>query len=131
MKLTKSQTVVAIVSILIFLISMAVALVSGLVESLKFWSPFLNFFFSAFLGFSVLCYFIAFLRGKPFYFFLAALLLILCVIYAFIMLSVPWWAVLIVCITIAAVSALLSFIISGDNTEGIALNARKEENEKK
>ena len=126
MKLTKKQTIAAIFSILIFVAATTLSLLSGLVEGFKFWIPILNFFFFLFLGFSVLFYVCAFVKAHSFFYFLGCVLILPCFIYASIMLRLPWWAVIIVAITVIAVTIAISFIIAGDNTEGVSLNARED-----
>lgn len=131
MKLSKNQKIVAVFSILIFLLSMTLALLSGLVEGFKFWIPILNFFFFLFLGFSILFYVCATVKTHSFYYFLGCALIIPCFIYAAIMFALPWWAVLIIAFTVIAITVGVSFLIAGDNTEGVSLNSGNDEKIKK
>ena len=131
MKLTKKQTIAAIFSIIIFVAATTLSLMSGLVEGFKFWIPILNFFFFLFLGFSILFYVCAFVKAHSFFYFLGCVLILPCFVYAAIMFKLPWWAVVIVAIMVVAVTIGISFIVAGDNTEGIALNAREDDKNKK
>ena len=130
MKLTKNQTIVAVCSMLIVILSTTLTLVTGLVEKYRFWIPALNFFFFLFVGFSVLFYVCAFVKGNSFHFFLGCVLMIPCIVYVLIMVRLPWWAVLIIAFTVVAVTIGLSFIRAGDNTEGVSLNARENDGKK-
>jgi len=123
MKNSKKRVVFLSIIAVLVVLSTVIALVSGLVPSLKFWIPILNFFLILFGGVSVVYYAFAFVYKKAFYFFLGCVFIVPCIIYALIMLALPWWAILIVCIAVPLLTALLSYIFAGNGTESISKNS--------
>lgn len=143
MKMNKNNKINLILAMMVFIVSLVLAICNGVMEELKFGIPVVNFFFYLFTGFALISYGIAIKNKKPQYFFLGAILATLCVIYLFILLKIVWWIILLSCIVVIALSILLSYLIAGNQTEDIALNkspeyknykerqAEKEEKERK
>ena len=127
MKLYKGQKIVALFSIVILLAAATVAILSGLVEGFKFWMPILNFFLFVLLGFSVLCYALAFIKKSTPNFFIGCVLLLPCMIYSFIMFALPWWVIIIALFAVIAVSILLSLLVAGNMTEGVVTDRKTED----
>ena len=123
MKTGKKRVVFLSLIAVIVVLATVIALLSGLVPSMKFWIPILNFFLILFGGISVVYYVFAFVYKKAIYFFLGCIFIIPCIIYAFIMLSLPWWAIVVVCIAVPLLTALISYIVAGNGTESISKNS--------
>jgi len=125
MKITKKQLVVGIVSIAIFVCSLALMLLDVFVP-LNIWThPVLTFLFALFVGFGVLTFVLAILNRLPWYFFLSAILLGLALLYVLLQ-YVKIWIALIIVIVFIAIVPIISFIVAGNKTEDIALNKSSE-----
>lgn len=121
MKITKKQFAVAIISMAILIVSLAITLADALVP-LNFWiHPVLTFFFCAFVGFGILLIALGFIKSSPWYFFLSSILIGLALFYAMAQ-YLEWWLGLIIVGVIWIILATLSIISAGNGTEDIALN---------
>ena len=73
MKNSKKRVVILSVFAVLFALSAVFAILSGLVDGMKFWIPILNFFLFLIGGTSIIYYVLAFVFKKAFYFFLACI----------------------------------------------------------
>lgn len=107
--------------ITILMLSLVFALLDALIP-LKIWiHPALNFLFALCIGFGIMTLVLAFAKKSPWFFFLSATLLGLAFFYV-LMQYIAWWIVLIILVVVLAIFAVVSIIISGNQTENIALN---------
>ena len=121
---SKRNIVLGVVSICILLVALTLALLEALVP-FQIWPgfshPTLDFLLCIFVGFGVMTLVFAFEKRSPWYFFLTASLLAPALFYVLIH-FIPWWICLIVVFVLWAVSAIVSFMRAGNQTEDIALN---------
>lgn len=142
MKISKKQLYLSLISLAILIVSLVLTLCNALIpwniwggESFR---KILFFVFCIFVGFGILCAFIAGAEKSPWYFFISAILIGLALLYA-LLAYIPWYLDIIIFVCLLAVVSILSFIVAGRETEDIALNKssdyknyeqRKEEKEK-
>lgn len=127
MKPTKNQTLVAVLSILVLLISLAVLLCDIFIP-LNFWTnPVLNFLFALFTGFGLISLGIAINKRSSWFVFLSAILLGLAIIYVLAQ-YIKWWIGLIIVAVIWAVFAIFSFILGANKTEYAVNDSQEYEN---
>lgn len=127
MKCTKSQLIVAILSIAVLVVSLVVTLCDAIIP-LKFWlHPALTFGFCIFIGFGLILTVLGLGKKSVWYLFLGSVLLGLALIYA-ISQIVPdvWWVGIIVAVVVWAIFGVMSFVSNGNKTEEIALNKSPE-----
>lgn len=123
MKLSNKQLSISIASIAILVVSFAVMLLDAIIP-LNIWlHPILTFLFCNFIGFGIICLILGFSKKSPWYFFISAILIGLAFVYAFAC-SAPeyWWISVVAVVVIWIIFAVLSFMVSGNQTEDIAIN---------
>ncbi len=123
MKLSKKQLAISVASIAILVVSFAVMLLDAIIP-LNIWlHPILTFLFCVFIGFGIIGLILGFSKKSPWNFFISAILLGLAFVYAF-SCSIPeyWWISVVAVVVIWIIFAVLSFMVSGNHTEDIALN---------
>lgn len=125
MKTSKSGVIIAVVSISILIVSLAVMLMDVLIPW-NFWAhPAINFLFCLFSGFGILALVLGIKRSSPVFYFISALLLGLAVFYAVFQYA-AWWVALIITLVIWAIFSIISLVTAGNKTESIALNNSKD-----
>ncbi len=121
MKITKKQFFISILSILIFLSSLALMFCDIFIP-LNIWThPVLTFIFALFVGFGLMTFVLGVIKGTPWYFFLSAVLIGLSGFYVLIQ-YLKFWIALIILFVFLAIMPVVSIIFSGNKTESIALN---------
>lgn len=121
MKNTKKQFFISVLSILIFLSSLALMLCDIFIP-LNIWThPVLTFVFALFVGFGIMTFAFGIVKGSPWYFFLSAVLIGLSGFYVLIQ-YLKLWIALIILFVFLAIMPIISIIFSGNKTENIALN---------
>ncbi len=126
MKVSKNQKILAIVSIFVLLISVALMLIDFFTEFSFGYHPLLTFVFSLTVGFGIMCLALGLAKKSSWQFFLSAVLLGLASLYIFIIYIEMWWICLVLLAVIWGVLAIVCFMIGGNKTEDIALNEKED-----
>lgn len=118
---SKKNLLLGVSVLTVLTLSLVFMLLDALIP-LNIWThPALNFLFALCIGFGIMTLVLAFIKKSPWFFFLSATLLGLAFFYV-LMQYITWWIVLIILVVVLAIFAVVSFIISGNQTEDIALN---------
>lgn len=124
MKITKKQLVITLLSILICVVALTFTILdaTGTITLWSYlWHPAFTFLLFAFAGFGIICIVLGVSKKSPWFYFLSAILLGLA-LFGILIHYLAWWICLIAIIVLWIISALLSFISTGNKTESIALN---------
>lgn len=118
-----TRMIFAIFALLITVASVVVSIVDGLNEWEIAVHPILTFLFLMLSGFGLLFLFSGFARRYPWHILIGSVIFFFALLYALIdVFTIKWWIILIVMIAYVFVAFSLTFIISGNKTEDIALN---------
>lgn len=123
MALTKKSKAYLCCGIAIIVLSVAFMIVNYLSFPDFLVHPVLNAIAFLLIAFTILAYVKAISAKAPVYFMLGGIMLGFVILYVLIA-ALPklWWIAIVVTIAVWAITALLSYIISGNKTEEIALN---------
>jgi len=125
MKINKKQLLLSIVSLVILVAGLVVLILQYAIPFGFMTHPLLNLVFIYALGFGVMTFVLGITYKTPWFFFIAATLLGLAIIYIFMQFAF-WWIGLIVMFVFYAIIAIFSFMTTGNKTESIALNKSPE-----
>ena len=121
MKVNKKQLTVAILSIAILLAGIVVLILQYALPFAFMTHPILNMLFIYAICFGIMACVFGITKKSPWYYFLAAILLSLAIIYVFVQFKF-WWIGLIIAVVFDLIVAIFSYISAGNKTESIAIN---------
>ncbi|MBE7089903.1 MAG: hypothetical protein E7362_03765 [Clostridiales bacterium] len=125
--MSKNRKILGISSIAIFVVALAVMLMDWFIPLNLLFHPAANFAAILFLGFGIMTLVLAFRNKSPWFLFLSAILVGLCLLYVLLYVLLPdWWIAVVVVVAVWAIYAILSVTLFGNKTEAIALNKSPE-----